>query len=107
MFPVEIMAPLATPPDEIETRAGAGPAAAEAAPAPPAERELPAEAPITAPEAPAEAPASEADDAVVLPEEPPQPEENVQKSKVGTKRLKKAAKEVQKLGVDVDVGEEK
>ena len=104
---VEIMDPLAKLPDEIEIRAGAGPAAAETAPALPAEPELPAEAPITAPEAPAEAPASEADDAVVLPEEPPKPEENVKKSKVATKRLKKAAKEVQKLGVDVDVGEEK
>jgi len=107
---VEIMNPLAKLPDEIEVRA----ASAEPAPMEPVpEPEPPAEeAPKPAPEVPAEdSEAADTDEAVTLPEEPaPAPGEKVKKSKVATKRLKKVAKEVQKLGVDVDVdlsGEEK
>lgn len=102
---VEIMNPLAKLPDEIEVRPAVA-APVEAVPAP-AEPELTVEEPPKAePEAPAEevAPA-EGEDAVSLPEEDaaPKPGEKVKKSKVATKRLKKVAKEVQKLGVDVDV----
>jgi small subunit ribosomal protein S3 len=105
---VEIMNPMAKLPDEIEVRA-AGPRAPaeEAAPAP----EIPTEgAPGAAPAAAPAEPEAAAEDAVVLPEEEaPTPAENVKKSKVATKRLKKVAKEVKQLGVDadVDVTEEK
>ena len=101
---VEIMNPLAKLPDEIEVRAATEPVAAEPIPAVAPEPELPAE---EAAKPVAEAPIEEgADDAVTLPEEEPAaPTEKVKKSKVATKRLKKAAKEVQKLGVDVQVDE--
>lgn len=103
---VEIMNPLAKLPDEIQVRAVV-PGVAEPAPIP-AQPELPAEEPAKA-EAPTGEPVSEGDEeAVTLPEEDasPKPEENVKKSKVATKRLKKVAKEVKKLGVDVEVDEE-
>ena len=102
---VEIMNPLAKLPDEIEIRAAApGAPAAEATTALAPEPELPVEeAPAPIPEPAAGEPEAVADDAVTLPEEPPQPVEKVKKSKVATKRLKKVAKEVKQLGVDVDV----
>ena len=102
---VEIMNPLAKLPDEIEIRAAApGAPAAEATTALAPEPELPVEeAPAPTPEPAAGEPEAVADDAVTLPEEPPQPVEKVKKSKVATKRLKKVAKEVKQLGVDVDV----
>jgi hypothetical protein len=46
---------------------------------------------------------AEGDDAVVLSEEPEVKGPKVKKGKVATKRLKKVAKEVKQLGVDVDV----
>ncbi len=113
---VEIMSPNAKLPDEIEIRAPLVPAEA------PGEVPIGAEVPEAAgaEEVPIEPrpqgatipegtePATEADDAVVLTEEdagekgPP-----IKKSRVATKRLKKVAKEVKQLGVDVDVEEEK
>ena len=102
---VEIMNPLAKLPDEIEIRVGVPPSVPEAAPVVPAEPEVPAETPAPVPEAPGEVPGADVEDAVILPEEPPKPEDTVKKSKVATKRLKKAAKEVKQLGVDVDVDE--
>jgi len=100
---VEIMNPLAKLPDEIEVRAARPGAPIEvAAPVVAPETEVPAE------EAPAPAPAlvepeGVVEDAVTLPEEEPKPAEKIKKSKVATKRLKKVAKEVKQLGVDVDV----
>ncbi len=106
---VEIMNPVAKLPDEIEVRAAAE-APAEAPAAVAAEPPLAAEEPPkAAPEVPERAAGeAEADEAVTLPEDEkaPAPEETVKKSKVATKRLKKAAKEVKKLGVDVDIPEE-
>ncbi len=103
---VEIMNPAAKLPDEIEVRAAVA-APVEAPPA--AEPELPLEegaAPSPAP--PKEPVGAESDEPVSLPEEEagPTAEEKVKKSKVATKRLKKAKKEVQKLGVDVEIPEE-
>ena len=106
---VEIMDPIAKLPDEIEVRAVTEAPAPVPAPAPEAEPEPAAEAPQ--PPAP-EAPAPEATEAPgegdllageAVGEAAPKPK--VKKSKVATKRLKKAAKEVQKLGVDVGVDE--
>ncbi len=100
---VEIMNPMAKLPDEIEVRPPV-PGAEVAEPVPAPEPEIPTEeAPKPAPEAPAAEPGAE--EAVTLPEEDaaPGPKEKVKKSKVATKRLKKVAKEVQKLGVDADV----
>ena len=100
---VEIMNPLAKLPDEIEVRAARPGAPIEvAAPVVAPETEVPTE------EAPAPAPAlaepeGVVEDAVTLPEEEPKPAEKIKKSKVATKRLKKVAKEVKQLGVDVDV----
>ncbi len=102
---VEIMNPMAKLPDEIEVRAAAAPPAEPApivAPEPEATAE---ETPKPAPEMPAEPEGAGTEEAVTLPEEDaagPAPE-TVKKSKVATKRLKKVAKEVQKLGVDVEV----
>jgi len=42
---------------------------------------------------------------LIVPEEP-DPAKKVKKSKVATKRLKKVAKQVSELGVDVEVGTE-
>ncbi len=104
---VEIMNPMAKLPDEIEVRVlPAEPAPAEPVPAPAPEAEAPAEMPPKpAPQVPAEgAPAAAGEEAVTLPEEDASKAgEKVKKSKVATKRLKKVAKEVQKLGVDVEV----
>jgi len=103
---VEIMNPLAKLPDEIVVKA-ASPAAAMEAPASSVEPEL--EIPVeAAPPTPAlvqegEGEVAESDEAVTLPEEAPRPVDTVKKSKVATKRLKKVAKEVKQLGVDVDV----
>ncbi len=102
---VEIMNPLAKLPDEIEVRAGV-PGAPPAEPAPVVEPEpTTPEAEVTSPAPPPAIPEGESpgEDAVVLPEEAPQPAENVKKSKVATKRLKKVSKEVKQLGVDADV----
>ncbi len=109
---VEIMNPMAKLPDEIEIRAPTGAPVVVEAPVPAPEAEVPVEEPPQAKvEIPAEVPAAaETDEAVTLAEEDaaPKAEEKVKKSKVATKRLKKVAKEVQKLGVDaeVDVTEE-
>jgi small subunit ribosomal protein S3 len=108
---VEIMNPNAKLPDEIVIHAPLVPA--EAPGAVPIGAELPEaagaeEVPLEAmPEALAkptgvEIPA-EGDDAVVLSEEPEVKGPKVKKGKVATKRLKKVAKEVKQLGVDVDV----
>lgn len=108
---VEIMSPNAKLPDEIEIRAPLVPA--EAPGAVPIGAELPEaagaeEVPIelkpavTVPTEGAEA-AAEGDEAVVLLEEPEAKGPKVKKSRVATKRLKKVAKEVKQLGVDVDV----
>ncbi len=111
---VEIMNPNAKLPDEIEVRP---PPAAVEAPAVPIGAEVPEaagaeEVPIEPkPEATekAEVPATGEEDVPPLPEEPEQAGPKVKKSKVATKRLKKVAKEVKQLGVDVEVdeGEEK
>ncbi len=102
---VEIMNPMAKLPDEIEVRAAAAPSA-EPAPTP-LEPETALEgAPAAEPAAPKGPAGAESEEPVTLPEEAPAPEETVKKSKVATKRLKKAAKEVKKLGVDVDIPEE-
>lgn len=102
---VEIMNPLAKLPDEISIRAAVpGIPAEETVPAVVPEPELPAERvaePI--PEPAAIEPEAGAEDAVVLPEDEAPKPEPVKKSKVATKRLKKVAKEVKQLGVDVDV----
>ncbi|MFA5896049.1 MAG: 30S ribosomal protein S3 [Thermoplasmata archaeon] len=112
---VEIMSPNAKLPDEIEIHAplvpadtpGAVPIGAELPEAAGAE-EVPIEPKpeVTVPEEGAEA-SAEGEEAVVLPEEPGAKAPKVKKSKLATKRLKKVAKEVKQLGVDVDVEEEK
>ncbi len=104
---VEIMNPLAKLPDEIEVRAR--PAAPAEPVAAPVEAESALEEPAKAEPAPPKAPeGAESEEPVSLPAEDaaPAPEEKVKKSKVATKRLKKAAKEVKKLGVDVEIPEE-
>lgn len=104
---VEIMNPMAKLPDEIEVRAAAPPSME---PVPEAEPGLPVEeGAAPEPAAPKVPAAPESEEPVSLPEEEaaPAPEDTVKKSKVATKRLKKAKKEVQKLGVDVDIPEEK
>ncbi|MEK6986615.1 MAG: 30S ribosomal protein S3, partial [Candidatus Thermoplasmatota archaeon] len=108
---VEIMSPNAKLPDEIEIHAplvpadapGAVPIGAELPEAAGAE-EVPIEPKpeVTAPAEGAEA-SAEGEEAVVLPEEPGAKAPKVKKSKLATKRLKKVAKEVKQLGVDVDV----
>lgn len=112
---VEIMSPNAKLPDEIEIHAplvpadtpGAVPIGAELPEAAGAE-EVPIEPKpeVTVPEEGAEA-SAEGEEAVVLPEEPGAKAPKVKKSKLATKRLKKVAKEVKQLGVDVDVEDEK
>lgn len=108
---VEIMSPNAKLPDEIEIHAplvpadtpGAVPIGAELPEAAGAE-EVPIEPKpeVTVPAEGAEA-SAEGEEAVVLPEEPEAKAPKVKKSKLATKRLKKVAKEVKQLGVDVDV----
>ena len=108
---VEIMSPNAKLPDEIEIRPPLVPAEA------PGEVPIGAEVPEAAgaEEVPIEPrpegvplpegaePAAEGEEAVVLPEEPEKQGPKVKKSRVATKRLKKVAREVKQLGVDVDV----
>ncbi len=102
---VEIMSPNAKLPDEIEVRAApAVPTGAELPEAAGAE-EVPIEPkPEVTPKA--EAPVAAEDEEVPpLPEEPETGAPMVKKSKVAEKRLKKVAKDVKQLGVDVEVDE--
>jgi len=102
---VEIMDPRAKLPDEIEIKrptaeylaAAAAAAAAEPVPAPEPMVELAAVAGSGVDGESVEEP-----EPLILPEEP-DPTKKIKKSKVATKRLKKVAKQVSELGVDVDV----
>ena len=102
---VEIMDPRAKLPDEIEIKkptaeylAAAAAAALEPVPAP----EPTVVAALTGP---GDEESIEEPEPLIVPEEP-DPATKVKKSKVATKRLKKVAKQVSELGVDVDVGTE-
>jgi len=103
---VEIMDPRAKLPDEVEIKKPTAEYLAAAAAA--------ALEPIRAPEpvvevvavaGPGEEESVEEPEPLIVPEEP-DPAKKVKKSKVATKRLKKVAKQVSELGVDVDVGTE-
>jgi len=103
---VEIMDPRAKLPDEVEIKkptpeylAAAAAAALEpvAAPEPLVE--------VAAVAGPGGEESAEEPEPLIIPEEP-DPAKKVKKSKVATKRLKKVAKQVSALGVDVDVGTE-
>ena len=103
---VEIMNPVAKLPDEIEVR-GAVTVPEEPAPGPTPQGEMPEVETAEAEPKTLVAGAEGSEVAADLPEvEPAGPETPVRKSKVATKRLKKAAKEVKHLGVDADVGGE-
>src|SRR6266571_4229592 len=105
---VEIMDPRAKLPDEIEIKKPTAEYLAAAAAAAEAERTAPPE-PIVEVAAVAgsgvEGESLEEPEPLIVPEEP-DPAKKVKKSKVATKRLKKVAKQVSELGVDVDVGTE-
>jgi len=101
---VEIMDPRAKLPDEIEIKrptaeylAAVAAAAAEPPPAPEPIVEVAAVAGSGV-----EGETVEEPEPLILPEEP-DPTKKIKKSKVATKRLKKVAKQVSELGVDVDV----
>jgi len=101
---VEIMDPRAKLPDEIEIKrptaeylAAVAAAAAEPPPAPEPIVEVAAVAGSVV-----EGETVEEPEPLILPEEP-DPTKKIKKSKVATKRLKKVAKQVSELGVDVDV----
>src|SRR6058998_2983053 len=103
---VEIMDPRAKLPDEVEIKkptaeylAAAAAAALEpvAAPEPLVE--------VAAVAGPGSEESVEEPEPLIVPEEP-DPAKKVKKSKVATKRLKKVAKQVSELGVDVEVGTE-
>ena len=103
---VEIMDPRAKLPDEVEIKKPTAEYLAAAAAA--------ALEPIRAPEpvvevvavaGPGEEESVEEPEPLIVPEEP-DPAKKVKKSKVATKRLKKVAKQVSELGVDVEVGTE-
>ncbi|HVG37091.1 MAG TPA: hypothetical protein VNA10_05115, partial [Thermoplasmata archaeon] len=103
---VEIMDPRAKLPDEVEIKKPTAEYLAAAAAA--------ALEPVAPPEPIAEVAtvagaggedSVEEPEPLIIPEEP-DPAKKVKKSKVATKRLKKVAKQVSELGVDVDVGTE-
>ena len=102
---VEIMDPRAKLPDEIEIKKPTAEYLAAAAAAAEAERIAPPEpivevAAVVGPGIDGES--VEEPEPLILPEEP-DPVKKVKKSKVAAKRLKKVAKQVSELGVDVDV----
>ena len=104
---VEIMDPRAKLPDEIEIKQpsaeylAAGPKPIEM---PTTVEAAPETVPLTAPELEGET-ADKAEPLLPI-EEPPSATGKVKKGRVATKRLKKVAKEVKELGVDVDVDTE-
>jgi len=103
---VEIMDPRAKLPDEVEIKKPTAEylaAAAAAALEPVAAPELIVE--VAAVAGPGGKESVEEPEPLIVPEEP-DPSKKVKKSKVATKRLKKVAKQVSELGVDVDVGTE-
>ncbi len=102
---VEIMDPRAKLPDEIEIKKPTAEYLAAAAAAAEAERTAPPEpivevAAVVGPGIDGES--VEEPETLILPEEA-DPAKKVKKSKVAAKRLKKVAKQVSELGVDVDV----
>ena len=102
---VEIMDPRAKLPDEIEIKKPTAEYLASAAAAAEAERIAPPEpiVEVAAVVGPGTEGASvEEPEPLIVPEEP-DPAKKVKKSKVAAKRLKKVAKQVSELGVDVDV----
>jgi len=105
---VEIMDPRAKLPDEVEIKKPTAEYLAAAAAAAEAEK-IPAPEPVVEVAAVAgsgvEGESLEEPEPLIVPEEP-DPAKKVKKSKVATKRLKKVAKQVSELGVDVDVGTE-
>jgi small subunit ribosomal protein S3 len=105
---VEIMDPRAKLPDEVEIKKPTAEYLAAAAAAAEAEK-VPAPEPVVEVAAVVgsgeEGESMEEPEPLIVPEEP-DPTKKVKKSKVATKRLKKVAKQVSELGVDVDVGTE-
>jgi len=102
---VEIMDPRAKLPDEIEIKKPTAEYLAAAAAAAEAERIAPPEpivevAAVVGPGIDGES--VEEPEPLIVPEEA-DPAKKVKKSKVAAKRLKKVAKQVSELGVDVDV----
>ena len=100
---VEIMDPRAKLPDEVEIKKPTAEYLAAAALEP-----IPAPEPlveVAAVAGPGSEESVEEPEPLIVPEEP-DPAKKVKKSKVATKRLKKVAKQVSELGVDVDVGTE-